>query len=115
MAQILRRMVLSVVVFPEDDLHVAQCLEYDINAQGDSVSAAIAMLAEVLVGNMMIDLDLGREPLSTWNPAPKRYWELFKSLKEQGPPEPLTKHLPDQIPSIPAIMNARADVRAVPA
>lgn len=67
----------SVVIFPEDGVYVAQCLEVDINAPGDTPEKAWVALDYMFLCNKVFDIHEGRKPLSSWQQAPRWYWALF--------------------------------------
>lgn len=87
---------ISVLFRYEDCYWVAQGLEYDIAAQGRTISEAKKAFGKTIIGQIVIDLKDRLKPLSGIEKAPISYWELFKSaerLKEQ------TKYtMPDSIP-----------------
>lgn len=42
------QMTLTANVWPEDDMFIAQCLEYDVVSQGDTVEEALQNLQEAV-------------------------------------------------------------------
>lgn len=75
-----RQFSVQVLVLREGDVWVAQCLEYDIAAQGATLPEVKKALERTFIGQMMVDAHLGQEPLDNIPPAPREYWEKF----EQG-------------------------------
>lgn len=64
---------LSVLLFhdAEIDAWVAQCIEFDIAAQGDSRDNALDALGEKLIFQVVDDAERGRKPLGQFRPAPQ--------------------------------------------
>ncbi len=73
---------LTIVLFKEGTAEgtawVAQCLEHDIAAQGDTIDEALDAFEAVLTGQIIADHEAGREPLSGIAPAPDYYFEHFR-------------------------------------
>ena len=63
--------------------YLAQCLEYDLVAQGATVSEAIKAFVELLVARFEVGAELKVHPLKNVPPAPKRYFALFESAELQ--------------------------------
>ena len=72
---------LSVLLVREGDLWVAQCLQYDIAAQGKTITEAKHAFCRTVSGQVCVDLRHHVEPLSGFLPAPRVYWE--RSLAPQ--------------------------------
>jgi len=68
---------LSVVVFKESELWVAQCLQYDIAAQADSWGDALRNLEMTINGRIAVCRKESVNPFDIPQ-APKEYWELFQ-------------------------------------
>jgi hypothetical protein len=66
---------LSVLLFREAGGWVAQCLEYDIAAQGSSKVQAYRSLRYVIAGHLVLDQQKGRSPFQGIERAPEWYWE----------------------------------------
>lgn len=71
----------SAVIFQDGDSWCAQCLEYDIVAQADTLNDLQTELQGVLISQFVVSRELGREPFAGIGPAPKRYWNLFEEAK----------------------------------
>lgn len=56
----------------------AQCLEYDIAAQAQTLLDLQDELVRVLVTHVAASVQLGRTPFSDIKPAPQRFWELYE-------------------------------------
>jgi hypothetical protein len=94
---------LSVLILQEDKTWVAQCLEYDIVAQGETIAKATQAFEKTLVGQIIIDVKHKKRPLEDIPSAPKFYWDKFENAERLQDKKPF--HLPDYIPSV----NARAE------
>jgi len=80
--------ILSVLLFQQDKTWIAQCLEWDVAAQGKTLDDALNSFEKTFVGQIILDIEGGRNPLETTPQAPKEYWEKFdiaKKLEERKP------------------------------
>ena len=66
---------LRVLLLREGATWVAQCLEYDIAAQGSTIAEAQEALVRTLAG-------YARRGLSSLSPAPGQYWEQFEIAEQ---------------------------------
>jgi hypothetical protein len=87
---------LTILFLREGPLTVAQCLEYDIAAQGDGIDEALRAWGDVLAGQIIVDIRAGREPLSDVRPAPDYYFDMVPRSKRLADPTPV--RLPDDVP-----------------
>lgn len=74
---VIKNMNVSVVAFKEEGTWVAQCLEYDICAQAHSLAELGNEVERIFAANFAIALELGQEPFSNIEPAPRKYWDLY--------------------------------------
>ena len=67
---------------------VAQCLEYDIAAQGQTLDVVKQRFTLTLIGQMTVDIKHGKKPLEGIKEAPSKFWEHFKQGErlERQPP-----------------------------
>jgi hypothetical protein len=74
------------IIFEEDDWWCAQCLEYDIAAQARSLSDLQSELVRVLETHMIASVELGQAPFEGLPPAPKKFWQMYKTaaVSEDG-------------------------------
>ena len=73
----------------------AQCLEYDIAAQGKTIDEAKESFKRTFVGQIMVDVHFGHQPLQGIEKAPEEYWEQFRTAKRLIDREPFyVGHLP---------------------
>ncbi len=68
---------IGAVVFRESDSWVAQCLEYDLTAQANSLKDLQYELQRTLIGHILAATEADQVPFERLAPAPKRYWEMF--------------------------------------
>ena len=73
-----RQVAVRVVVFQEDERVCAQCLEYDIAAQGQTLDDCLYQLGRLIVGHIAISTEKGFEPFRGLKRAPQRFWEWFE-------------------------------------
>lgn len=74
---------LSVLFIEGDEAWSAQCLEYDITCQAETLNALFYEMERVLVSQLALDEELGRKPFEGIGPAPQGYWEAFKRSQTQ--------------------------------
>lgn len=70
---------IKVLVFPEGDYYVAQCLEYDIAVQARTMSKLKERLEETLSAYVILAKEHGDEPFSNLESAPADYWRQWDS------------------------------------
>jgi hypothetical protein len=58
------RFSLNILLFKEGDVWVAQCLQYDLVAQGSSIPEVKRRFTDVFVGQAIIDVTAGKKPFS---------------------------------------------------
>jgi hypothetical protein len=68
----------SVVLCREGEGWAAQCLQYDIAAQGKTIQEAKDSLEKAFVSQVMIDLLHETDALSAIPQAPREYWVMFE-------------------------------------
>jgi hypothetical protein len=70
---------LSILLRPEQDgTWAAQCLEYDIAAQGKTLHEAKYAIEKAFVSQVIVDLSTGNAPLIDTPRAPDEYWKEFE-------------------------------------
>lgn len=67
---------IQVLFLREGRSTVAQCLEYNIAAQGEDVQIAKWRFARTILGQAALDRLRNKEPLAGIGEAPKMYWEM---------------------------------------
>jgi predicted RNase H-like HicB family nuclease len=68
-------------VFQEGGWVCAQCLEFDIAAQGKTLDDYLYELDRLIAGHIVVSVEHGTEPLRGLRPAPRRFWEWFERSK----------------------------------
>ena len=89
---------------------VAQCLQYDIAAQGNTIAEAMVSFERTFCGQIVVDLAVGRKPLEGIPEAPRAYWDEFQSAEKLADTD-RPMHMwppPESIPP-PLMINAVAD------
>jgi hypothetical protein len=86
---------------------VAQCLEYDIAAQGKTLKRAMEAFERTVVGQVALDLSKQREPFQGIPQAPSEYWEEFDTAEQLR--KRRSFRLPEGIP--PGFIIAAQDQR----
>jgi len=56
----------------------AQCLEYDIAAQGRTIAEAKYAIEKAFVGQIVVDVTNGSVPMADVPQAPVEYWKEFE-------------------------------------
>jgi hypothetical protein len=70
---------LNVLFFKEKDMWIAQCLQFDVTAQGETIPKARKSFERVLLAQIISDLEEKRAPLSTVPSAPAKFWHQYRS------------------------------------
>ena len=102
-------LTIKVLFTREGEAWVAQCLEHDIASQGRTVQEAEETFGRTFLGQIMLDLRRGKEPLQGIGPAPRMYWRKFKEGIELKV-EP-TIALPKSVPPAFVIEEIRKEAR----
>lgn len=85
---------ITVVLYPEDGFWIAQGLEFDITARGTSPSDASERFNSKVGAELVMSLETGdTSPLSGVEPAPQRFWDMYKKAKM----EVVTEEMPLRI------------------
>lgn len=86
------QMSMNILLLKENGQWVAQCLQYDLAAQGPTIPEALENFECVLCGHVALDLEAGEDPLFDLDPAPNFYWQWYHKA------EPLAK---SSLPNVP--------------
>jgi len=81
---------------------VAQCLEYDIVAQGKTQKEAQEAFERVFVSNIIINLEAGIVALSQFKKAPQEFFDMFEQSEQLMPGKNIFDNftdLPTKMPS----------------
>ncbi len=102
---------LRVLILQCDGMYAAQCLDYDIVAQGASIAEAKASFERTIVGQILVDLKLGKVPLADFSPAPERLQRMFDRAERLEDQTPIT--LPPGIPQALICQQIPKDIRVL--
>ncbi len=93
---------IRVLLLKGQESWIAQGLEYNIAAQGDTVREAKEAFLQTVVGQIAIDRQFGQEALEGISPAPREYWEQFQEAERVPDPVELPEGITPgfMIPSI---------------
>ena len=73
-----QEITIRVVVFKDDDVWVAQCLEYDIGVQADDIDTLNARLNAVLKAELKESVERHKTPLTGIPKAPQRFHTMWE-------------------------------------
>jgi hypothetical protein len=90
----------SVLLHRDGDAWVAQCLEYDVAAQGVDIPDAKDNFLSTLEAQIRFDLADGKTPLADLPPAPRSYRDHLGRAFVDGP------ELPVCVPASPPVLSA---------
>ena len=79
------RLDFQVLVYPEDGLWIAHCLETDLAAEGSNPKSAFSSLIDIT--NVLVEnaIDEGDIP-SIFSPAPPELWHMYSIASEPKSP-----------------------------
>lgn len=71
---------MTIVMFKEDDWWIAQCIEYDLAAQGKTIDDAQYEFQRIFCGRMLVARELGIEdPLADIPRAPAMFQKILSN------------------------------------
>jgi hypothetical protein len=83
--------VIHVLYVQDEHGWYAQCLDYDIGAQGNTLDEAERAFFRTWQIQVTMDRAHGREPFEGLGKAPDKYWQMLKEASEwtgrQAPPD----------------------------
>lgn len=101
---------LCVLFLREGETWIAQCLQYDIAAQGRTLSEALTAFGQTVSGQICVDLHHKVEPLSGFAQAPREYWARFEKSNRLADSQPI--YIPEtSMPPAYMIHAMAADMR----
>ena len=83
------QLAVSVLLKKSDDAWYAQCLEYDVAAQGPNVAEVKNRFLKTLMSQIAFDMQDGKLPLSGLPSAPRHCFDLLSNAVEDGPALPV--------------------------
>lgn len=69
------------VVFRDEDLWIAQCLEYDLATQGRTLEQLRERVKRLLLVRMAVSQKERRKPFGGLPKGPQEFWELWESAE----------------------------------
>ncbi len=101
--------ILRVLFVKTGDVWAAQCIDYDIAVQGNSVREAKLAFEKAIIGQILFDVKRGQRPLSGFRPAPRAYRERFEEAEQLADTAPL--EMPEGIPPAFMVNHISKDLR----
>lgn len=72
----------SVVLYPEDGYWIAQGIQFDITARGQTPVEASERFNDKFGAELVMSLEVGdKEPLDSVGAAPPEFWEMYERAK----------------------------------
>lgn len=99
----------KVLLLKENETWIAQGLEYDITGHGVTPDAAMDNFGKTMLGQAILDLCNGLEPLSNAPEAPQFYWNRFNEAEWRGRGKRFD--LPSETPPAYMVSALAADTR----
>lgn len=99
----------SVVIYPERDVWIAQCLEYDIVSQGKTIQDVQDRLTRNIAATFSIYAENGKNAFESIPPAPKKFWEMFEKATVQVSGRERPMRSPRPLPPIRPVMKLIED------
>lgn len=72
---------LNLLLMNHQGTWVLQCLQYDIAAQGETIDAAKRAFARAFLGQVIVNIEHGKEAMADVPRAPTEYWDRFRKAK----------------------------------
>ena len=60
---------------------VAQCVNYDLAAQGTSIDDALSSFEKIIIGQMMLDIESNKKPFEDMSETPKELKNKFNEAR----------------------------------
>jgi hypothetical protein len=74
----------SVVLYQEDGVWIAQGLQYDITARGSDPVEASERFNQKIGAEFIMSMEIGEKPLSGVPKAPQEFWDMYEAAKMRG-------------------------------
>lgn len=98
---------ISAILFQEGEVWSAQCLEYDIATQADSLPNLRYELERVIFAHIAACKNIGREPFEGLPPAPQHFWKMFENSKTRVEGDDIPFRLPNSLVVPPLVPSLR--------
>lgn len=106
-----QQLMVRVLVFREGNSYIAQCLEYDIAAQGKTVPEVKAAFERTIIGQIILDRRRGKKPLEGIPAAPEAYEEMFARAMRLADEE--TINISEDVPPAYMVNEIRKELRVI--
>jgi hypothetical protein len=67
----------------ENDLYIAQCLNYDLVAEGATLLDVLNSLERIIKTQIKVSLVDGIDPFSDFEPAPQEFWARYQNSNRE--------------------------------
>lgn len=74
----------SVVLYQEDGIWIAQGLQFDITARGSDPVEASERFNQKIGAEFIMSMEIGEEPLAGVPRAPQEFWDMYEAAKMRG-------------------------------
>ena len=86
----------SVVLYPEDGFWIAQGVQFDITARGNTPIEASERFNDRFGAELVMSLELGdAEPLAGVGAAPQEFWEMYENARMRAAMDDTSMRLSD--------------------
>lgn len=75
---------LRIVVVEQDDCFLAQCLEFDIAAHGQTQDEAVRAFGHAYIRHILVARHLHVQPFIQLQRAPEEFWDLWQTRSAAG-------------------------------
>jgi hypothetical protein len=75
---------ISVVLYQENGVWIAQGLQHDITARGADPVEASERFNQKLGAEFIMSMEIGEAPLSGVPRAPQEFWDMYEAAKMKG-------------------------------
>ena len=97
-AHAINRIMVRVLFMQEGDYWVAQCIDYDIAAQGKTMQGTKEAFEKTIIGQIVVDIKNDRPPLFDIHSAPEFYQKKFNAGEQLKDPQDFK--LPNIMPGL---------------
>lgn len=78
------RLDFKVLIYRDRVGYIAQCLNYDLVTEGETVLDVLNSFVQVIKTHISLCLRNGNEPFADFEPAPDKFWKMYDaSVTEQ--------------------------------
>jgi hypothetical protein len=94
---------MNIVLYPEGDYWIAQGLQFDITARGNTRQEAASRFKAKVGAEILISFEIGDQtPLSGVERAPQKFWDMFEEAQKSADAD----EAPMPLLGLPEILNA---------